>query len=268
MNSTARPIKIECSQSKLSPKITVVRLKGNLDAPSAIKLSDLCEKLISEKKTYIVMEMSHLQFISSPAVGSLMGAKRRLVEHRGNLVLVGVKSDIKAKLTLMGVDKIFTFYANLRSAVLRFAWEYEKQEEGIQIAFPSDLAYVPAIRRFISQIASQKGYSRKDAFRIETIIDEICNNAVEHGNNSDPELQVKVRCGISYDKFDFFVTNRTNKDKIPQIQKFIDTANEKLESEAGSRGRGLLLIKKLVKELKVEVTDHGTNVHITKMRED
>ena len=238
------------------------------NAPSATKIAELFDQFLQDKKHFMVVELSCLTFISSAVVGVLMGCKRRFLEKNGNLVLVGVSAQLKTKLSLMGADKIFNFYSTIRSAISHFEWEYEKREEITHISFPADLRYVPAIRRFVSQIAMQKGYTRRDCFRIEAIADEICNNAVEHGLNTAPESQVSLRSVIAPDKIDIYVENKTNKEKVKEIEKSIEAANNQVNLNNQSRGRGLSLVKKLSKDLEFEIGEKGTTVHVTKLRED
>ena len=262
-------LEIEYEQSRFSSNIIIVRLRGTLEANNFLKLSNVFNKLLEGEKYYIILEMSCLTFISSSAVGMLMGYKRRLVEKNGNLMLAATGQEMKAKLNLMGADKVFSFYSDIRTAVNRFMWKYEKNEEVVNISLPVHMAYVPIARRFISRIALQKSYSRKDCFRIETIVDEICNNAIEHGNNTDNNNHIQIRFSITNDKIELHVINRTNQKNVDEMKKYMEMIDEKKALPmAGERGRGLSLVRKLSDELKVEITEVGTNVHITKSKED
>jgi len=261
-------LRIEHEKSKLCADVTVVSFQGTLDACDLNRVSEVFDGLIEDKNFYIVADLAELTFISSPAVGLLMGYKRRLVEQNGNLVLVGVTPEMKTKLSMMGADLIFSFHATLRSAINRFHWEYRNRPDVINLAFPADLVYVPAIRRFISQIVLQKGYNRKDGFRIETIVDEICNNAIEHGENVKLGEPIRVQCQVDNEKINFVVLNRTNAEKARQMEQVLQNLDQQPGSADSTRGRGLSLVKKLVKELDVNFTDNGTNVHITKLKEE
>lgn len=253
--------------SVLCADVTVIYFSGTMDACDLNRVSEVFDRLIENKTYYLMADFSDLTFISSPAVGLLMGYKRRLVEQGGNLVLVGVLPEMKTKLSMMGADLIFNFYATIRSAVNRFYWEYRNHADVLNLAFPADLAYVPAIRRFIVQVVLQKGYSRKDGFRIETIVDEICNNAVEHGDNIAQGEPVRVRFTVDNEKFNFYVLNRTNPQKAKQMERIVENLDKAADSDS-TRGRGLALVRKLVKDMEIDVSETGTNVHITKLKEE
>jgi anti-sigma regulatory factor (Ser/Thr protein kinase) len=125
---------------------------------------------------------------------------------------------------------------------------------------------VPAVRRFISGIAKQKGYTARDSFRIETIVDEIANNAIEHGDASQPEISLELR--IDRRKFELHVRNKTLMDKANQLKHVIEANKETLNKGGDHRGRGLALVKLISHSINVSIDKTGTEVKITKMRED
>ena len=47
---------------------------------------------------------------------------------------------------------------------------------------PANLEFVPVIRVAIQSIAFIFGFNDKEAYEIEFVVDEICNNAIEHGS--------------------------------------------------------------------------------------
>ncbi|MEW6041830.1 MAG: STAS domain-containing protein [Elusimicrobiota bacterium] len=258
---------IEERESEFSKEITVLYFHGSLDVFCIEDISQKFDNLISEKKYQIIAEMSDVDFISSPAVGQLMGCRKRLCENGGNLVLVGLIAEIRNKLNLMGANKIFVYFSNERNAVLKFQWENKVRTEAISVEIPPKLEYVPPARELISRISLCKEYSRRDAFRIETIVDEMCNNAVEHTKETDGPILVKgiinrqkitldfINCHSPYDtKF-----QRNLRDQI------MGSAEISLDIK---RGRGVELVKMLCDEFKVEVNKNQTVIHLTKVREE
>ncbi len=57
----------------------------------------------------------------------------------------------------------------------------DQTEQVVTVDFPGDIDYIPDIRRFFSNLISIRSFSRRFAFRIEVIIDELCNNAIKFG---------------------------------------------------------------------------------------
>ena len=69
----------------------------------------------------------------------------------------------------------------------------EKRDCSVRVKFPGDLEYIPAVRKFVSEILQVCRFDQKFAFRSEIIIDEICNNAVTYGCTSQ-NASVTVVC--------------------------------------------------------------------------
>ncbi len=246
-------------------RIMLLHFEGDLNATDCDATSKIFQEIIDSQKFFIIALMENVTFVSSPFLGELMGCKLRLVERGGNMVIVGLNYDLRERLIQMGADKIFQFYPDTHTAYNHYHWEYTQTAQTVQITLPPKLRSVPAVRRFISGIARQKGYSSRDAFRIETIVDEIANNAIEHGDNSQPAINVELR--IDRKKFELLVRNKTLMDKANQLQYVIDSNQEPTQG-SDQRGRGLALVKLISNSINVSIDKAGTEVKITKMRED
>lgn len=262
-----KKLEIKTETSKQAAHITLVHFQGNLDADSIKTVADLFSKLLADRKLYIIAEMSCVKFISSPALGELMGCKSRLSAMNGSLVISGLEHENKVKMKLMGADKIFQFFPTIRSAINYLNWEFKRQSEYVEMQFPTNISFVPVVRRLISNIAIQKRYTRKDAFRIETIVDEICNNAIEHGDQQEGNT-VKIRFTIDREKMDLQVINKTNQKNANELLEYAKKIQIDSENQFSDRGRGTFLVSKLVQNMNLDVSEDGTRVHVTKVRED
>ena len=160
-------------------------------------------------------------------------------------------------------------HSDIRTALNAYKWEIQRQPEKIHLSFPPFLKVVPPLRQLVSRIARQKGYGSRDAFRIETIVDEICNNAVEHGK-SGPKECIDLTVTIDPDKIEIDVRNMSDPEKIPALTALLvpDNPESTPAKPDMKRGRGLSLIKMLSDELSVDCTEKGTSVHVTKVREE
>ncbi len=247
-------------------RIVLLHFEGDLNAGDCAATAKIFQEIIDSRKYFIIALMENVTFVSSPFLGELMGCKLRLVEKGGNLVLVGLRYELREKLIMMGADKIFNFYPDTHTAYNHYHWEYTQTAQVVKVTMPPKLQSVPAVRRFISGIARQKGYTSRDAFRIETIVDEIANNAIEHGDASQGEIGIELR--IDRRKFELVVRNKTLMDKANQLKIVIDSNKEKAGGTDESRGRGLALVKLISNSINVSIDNSGTEVKITKMRED
>ena len=247
------------------PRIVLLHFEGDLNASDCEATSKIFQEIIDSRKYFIIALMENVTFVSSPFLGELMGCKLRLVEQGGNMVIVGLNYDLRERLIQMGADKIFQFYPDTHTAYNHYHWEYTQTAQVVTIGLPPRLQAVPAVRRFISGIARQKGYTARDSFRIETIVDEIANNAIEHGDATQPEVTVELR--IDRRKFELTVRNRTLMDKASQLKYALEATKEAAQG-GETRGRGLALVKLISNSINVSIDNAGTEVKITKMRED
>jgi anti-anti-sigma factor len=247
-------------------RITVVALRGSIDIASVESLVKTFERLVEDGKCFVIVDMEGVDFVSSPAVGALMGCRRRLIEKKGNLVLVGLTNSLKEKLNLMGANRIFRYYNDVKTVLSDYRWEHDNLSQRLALQLPANASYVPAIRRLVSSVVLQKGYNRKDAFRIETIIDELANNAIEHGDSSQKRFFVEFN--IDREKVEVTVRNLTSIQDPVQVERVKQKFENPVVDDESIRGRGLALVKMLSSELRLELDDGGTSVHVTKVRED
>ena len=261
-------LKIKRTPVEYKPDVLMWKLEGAMDSDCIDLINSEFNSVLEMKQKFLVAEMSKVSFVSSAAIGQLMGHRQTLVEKGGDLVIAGLSFDIKTKLTLMGATKIFKFYNELRSAVNAYNWEIERKAEKVWLSFPPELQFVPAVRQMVSRVARQKGYTQRDAFRIETIVDEVCNNAVEHGSIKDAR-NIDLTISIDRDKIQLEVINASDPEKIEALEALSKSVAKMSSPKMGDkRGRGLSLIKMLSNGLDINCSTEGTSVHVTKLREE
>ncbi len=264
-----KTFQIEIAQSKESPDITIISLRGKLGHNTIKKIRQAFDSIIAKEKVFVVADMSDVEYISSASVGELMGCRTSLMEKDGDLVLAGLKIEVLETLSALDADKIFKLYKDVRSAINLYYWEYQGQVEKINLTFPSELNFVPPVRQLVRRIAEQKDYSSKDAFRIETIVDEICNNAVEHGSMAEGEgREVEVSVSIDRKKIEISISNTSDPEKVDMLKKMSKYLSSPKVSFHDKRGRGLALVKMLSNDFQIDSSDYGTCVHVTKIREE
>jgi anti-anti-sigma factor len=251
-----------------APEICLIRLSGDLDARSAAVFDRcLADSRVNEKK-FSIVDMSGVTMIASVALGKLLGLKHRFSEKGGDLVLAAISLDIKMKCVLMGVDRIFKMFSDLHSAMNTYTWDVMHEAENVKISFPPQIGVVPAIRRFVSGVMAQKGYKGRDSFRVETIVDELCNNAVEYGSKGEND-NITLRMRIDWEKIELDAENVSDPAKRDQLQAFMSNVSCEVPHDGDfKRGRGLALVKLLSSDFSADITDVGTIVHVTKIKED
>jgi len=140
--------------------------------------------------------------------------------------------------------------------------------KNIQIRFPADFKFVPGVRTCVSKIAYNFGFDDREVYQIETIVDEICNNAIEHGAEGE-EDSIFVECVFENDAIELTVKDSGHKDF--NIEEVFARAEEMLKNEKFlkdilQRGRGLLIVKRLADKIEVKVDESGHVVRIIKRK--
>jgi serine/threonine-protein kinase RsbW len=123
----------------------------------------------------------------------------------------------------------------------------------------SDLGEARRLQDEIEEALQAARYGDRDIFSIKLALEEALVNAIKHGNQMDPDKQVRVAYTVTPERFDIKITDEGpgfNPDDIPD-----PTLPENLERCCG---RGLLLIRKFMNE--VNYHGCGNVVTMSKLR--
>ena len=132
----------------------------------------------------------------------------------------------------------------------------EQIEERKELRFASKLENITLVEKLIDDVCELSDIDRDYYGNILVSLTEAVNNAIAHGNQSDPTKQVTVVFQSSKDNILFKVTdegNGFNYENLPD-----PTSPENLEKPYG---RGIFLIKHLSDE--VEFIDEGKTISIS-----
>jgi anti-sigma regulatory factor (Ser/Thr protein kinase) len=131
----------------------------------------------------------------------------------------------------------------------------------IKIELPTNAYFMSGIRDFtLSMIRNMTDFSEQWAYRFQSVVDEICNNAIEHGSSKDDSIYITF---TTYPDQAIEITvddNGSNPESLPaaEIHKKIEH-NATLEiNEIGIRGRGLaFIVKEWTDELEITDRENG-----------
>ena len=258
---------VKSVRSEEVPGIVILKIRGPVVTDNIPAIHAEFDRIEQEEARFVVCDMEDVDGITSSVIGEMMGWRLNLAKRDGDLVLAAPSEPLRELIMALGVHKVFKLFKDVRGAVRYFGWEYRGQIDHFDFSFPSALPFVPPVRQFVRRIARQKGYGEKDAFRIETIIDEICNNAVEHGSREEGSL-VDVQFSIDSRKVEINVINTCNEDSVEAVKRMSNFSENPNTTEDQIRGRGLALVKMLSSDFKILDSDSGTCVRVTKIRED
>lgn len=115
----------------------------------------------------------------------------------------------------------------------------------ITITLPSSAYFVSGIRDFtLSLIRNTTNFAEKWAYRMQSVVDELCNNAIEFGSAEGAEIRVTfLHQKDQYIEIEVEDTG-TGKNKITaeQMKKMMEEKTGKDYQFKGIRGRGLAKI--------------------------
>lgn len=113
----------------------------------------------------------------------------------------------------------------------------------ITITIPTHAYFLSGIRDFtLEMVKNLTGFSEQWAFRFQSIIDELCNNAIEHGSSAGKDIKITFRCQKN-EYMEIFVEDTgtgSQKLKPEELKKKVEEAKQADPTNLTSlRGRGL-----------------------------
>jgi anti-anti-sigma factor len=136
-------MEIKVSQENGKVPVSVIHIKGDLDASSYLDLVNTAQQLYDEGTRYMVLDLSNLAFISSAGLASLhmvtkmFRGEKTDPEHgwaafkdidrdrdssqQKNVKLLNPSSDVDKVLDTVGFKQFFEVYTDLGEAVGSFA---------------------------------------------------------------------------------------------------------------------------------------------------
>ena len=142
----------------------------------------------------------------------------------------------------------------------------------IKIELPTNAYFMSGIRDFtLKMIENTTDFSKQWAYRFQSVVDELCNNAIEQGSKKDDYILISFvsdpENSIEISVEDHGKTSEKIADKIQQTYQ---ANSKKSQLELGIRGRGLAyIVDKWTDEL--TITDRpngGTKVTVKKYLND
>lgn len=132
----------------------------------------------------------------------------------------------------------------------------------ITITFPSHVYSISGIRDFTKNLTQNlTGFSEQWSYRFQSLIDELCNNAVEHGSApGEPIVITFVLTGK--EKLEFYIDdsntgkNKTNATELENMYK--NSINRNPDNFNTIRGRGLShIVSRLSDEIYFKDLENG-----------
>jgi len=249
--------------SSTEPGLAVISVTSSLDIPAIVPFKTAVNRCIENENVFVVVNLENVKFIGSPFVGTLMSCRKMLQQIGGDLAISSAPMFLQDRLSVVGLDRVFHFYSNPQAAISDF--RFLGSVERFSFSLPSRVTNVTLLRRLICSVLAKKGFKPKLIFHIETIIDELTNNAVDYSSLSSEDFFASI--SISRKKIVLVIKNSHNK----MDKEAMDTLSNKYQNpiidEDAPRGRGIALVKMLSDSVNVNISQTEVIVQVTKIVE-
>jgi len=135
-----------------------------------------------------------------------------------------------------------------------------KKATQISLDFISDLKYTEFCVLVFSYINKILNIGEDNYFRIEISLREVINNAIIHGNKSNPDKHVHVCFKWTKKRLTLCIRDE-NSEKID-----FNKINRQLEGNdlLAFNGRGIMIMKSYMDKVDFKFSDHGTEIQMEK----
>lgn len=97
---------------------TVLPLRGDVDLASAPALRQQLADMTEESPSFLIIDVSDLDFIDSTGLGVLVGTLRRLRGNGGDVRLAAARPGIARVFSVTGLDRVFALYPTVDDAIV------------------------------------------------------------------------------------------------------------------------------------------------------
>lgn len=109
-------------EMKETGPVTVMIVKGKLmGGPETISVHDQVKGLIEQGRKKVVIDLSHVAWMNSSGLGTMMGCLTSLKNAGGDLKLAGVTEKVKSLFMITKLITIFETYDTADEAVAAFS---------------------------------------------------------------------------------------------------------------------------------------------------
>ncbi len=100
--------------------ITVLLLKGSLNALTAPEIKGEIDALVAQKRLRVAVDLSELELIDSSGVGAIVSLFKRLRMIGGDVKIAALRGQPKEIFRILRLEKAFDLVATVADAEARF----------------------------------------------------------------------------------------------------------------------------------------------------
>ena len=100
--------------------VSVIDVKGYLDAHTAPELENVFNKLLDERQFKVVVNFNELKYISSAGLGVFMAYVETMRENSGDIKFSNMKENVYNIFDLLGFPILYEFFKEEKEALQKF----------------------------------------------------------------------------------------------------------------------------------------------------
>ena len=101
-------------------QISILYIKGYLDAHTAPELENALQNLVDEERFNVIVNFEELNYISSAGLGVFMGFIEDIRNHSGDIKLSDMKPKIYRVFDLLGFPSLYEIFEKETQALAQF----------------------------------------------------------------------------------------------------------------------------------------------------
>ena len=133
------------------------------------------------------------------------------------------------------------------------------KEKTFILEIESDTRYLSRVEKLSEEVAAYAKMDESESDDLGIVTTELVNNAIHHGNKSNPEKKVRVSFLVNHQKIELRIKDEGNGFDPQKLKDPL--APENLMNESG---RGIFLIRALMDSLDFNFSESGTETIVTK----
>ena len=136
----------------------------------------------------------------------------------------------------------------------------KKKDNQITLEFISDIKFTEFCVLVFSYLNNLLKIGEDNFFKIEISLREVINNAIIHGNKSDPKRHVKVKFNWTRSLLSIYIRDE-NEEKVD-----FSEINKRLEDNdlLSFNGRGIMIMRSYMDKVEFRPSDSGTEILMEK----
>ncbi len=98
------------SNTALANTTWLIQVSGRLDQSQTKELEIQLNQLLQQNPTQLIVDLTHVTYINSGGLRTLVSAWRKARQQKGNLTLCGLNHRLQEIFNMVGFDKVFQIY--------------------------------------------------------------------------------------------------------------------------------------------------------------